>query len=118
MAILKKVPVNSIMLLKTTNESRAVTSVAKLHLESPNFPTLPTHLAEQEAVDGQAGQLGHLPSLAVAPPGLQRLNGDQKLLLLDGRGSALEQAGWQQHVCALKQLAELAELLEIWACAD
>lgn len=76
------------------------------------------HLAEQEAVDGQAGQLGHLPGLAVAPPGLQGLNGGEELLLLDGGGSALQQTGGQGHAGALQQLAELAELPEVWACTE
>lgn len=72
-----------------------------------------SHLVEQEALDGQARQLGHLPGLAVAPPGLKSLNGGKELLLLDRWGSALQQAGGQRHVGALQQLAELAELPEI-----
>lgn len=69
-------------------------------------------------MDGQAGQLGHLPGLAVAPPGLQRLDSGEELLLLVGGGSTLQQAGGQGHAGALQQLAELAELPEVWACTE
>lgn len=57
-----------------------------------------SHLVEQQALDGQAGQLGHLPGLAVAPPGLQSLHCGLELLLLDGGRTALQQPGRQAHV--------------------
>lgn len=66
-------------------------------------------------MDGQSGQLGHLPGLAVVPPGLQCLDSSEELLLLDRGGSALQQLGRHGHIGALQQLAELAELPEVWA---
>lgn len=52
-----------------------------------------SHLAEQQRVHGQAGQLGHLSRLAVAPPRLQSVYGRLELLLLDGGRTALQEPG-------------------------
>lgn len=52
-------------------------------------------LAEKQAVDGQAGQLGSLPGLAVEASGLQSVHCSLELLLLDGGRAALQQPGRQ-----------------------
>lgn len=65
-------------------------------------------------VDRQASQLGNLPGLAVAPPGLQCLHYGLELLLLDGGRSALKQPGRQFDLRALQQLTELTEFPDIW----
>lgn len=62
-------------------------------MSTPPSAPCGSHLIEQQAVDGQTSQQGDLPGLAVAPGGLQGVHCGLELLLLDGRGTALQQPG-------------------------
>lgn len=76
------------------------------------------YLVDDQAVNGQPCQLGHLAGLVEQPAVLQLLQHVLALSLQDVRGIALKQPGRERHRGVLENLAEEAELLEVRACSQ